>query len=329
MLKALRVPVLFLATACSVIAQERTPPAATQPRPNPEASNPDRRPENAAPGRDPARPAATSPAREAGREGRNAADAREGSRDRLEAHLANCLILANQEEVALARFALEKSQDQRVKGFAQMLIDDHSKAIQELKKFAGDASIELEAAAPVTSGRETLRADSTTSPGTAPRESDRPEGAPENESRRGARPDLTQGRGMGMGSELLMIARDAHQECLRLQKEELGKKSGVEFDKGFVGSQIGAHLGMQAMLTATERHTSGEFQALLQKAQQTTMQHKQHAEQLMAQIKDVEGPRSGQAPGASRPGSAPATPAQPRTNPPADAPPARSEARPQ
>jgi hypothetical protein len=104
----------------------------------------------------------------------------------------------------------------------------------------------------------------------------------------------------GLIDQLQQIEEEAAEECLRLTKEELGKHQGAEFDKAFLGTQIGMHLGMLARLKASEKAVSGEFQALVQDAQKKTMEHKQHLEQVMGQLKS------------EKPGDAPA--AQPRTS---------------
>lgn len=50
---------------------------------------------------------------------------------------------ANMAEVELGKLALDKAMSDSVKKFAQMMVDDHSKALDELKGFAGPKNITL------------------------------------------------------------------------------------------------------------------------------------------------------------------------------------------
>jgi putative membrane protein len=50
---------------------------------------------------------------------------------------------ANLAEVASGQLALEKSQNDQVKQFAQMMVDDHSKALKEVEQLAQDKNVKL------------------------------------------------------------------------------------------------------------------------------------------------------------------------------------------
>jgi uncharacterized protein (DUF305 family) len=62
--------------------------------------------------------------------------ARPGAAD-SDAVLATWLVVANNNEVALARLALQKAQSNEVKQFAQKMIDEHGQFTQKLQPFAG------------------------------------------------------------------------------------------------------------------------------------------------------------------------------------------------
>jgi hypothetical protein len=77
-----------------------------------------------------------------------------------------------------------------------------------------------------------------------------------------------------------------------LNKEELGKYKGSEFDQAFVGSQLGAHIGMLAHLKALEGESSAELNAVVTKMESTTKEHKLHLEKLMSHLqKEAHGSR--------------------------------------
>jgi len=61
----------------------------------------------------------------------------ETMQQQLDSDIAECLILENQNEVALAKLAASKTQNDDVKKFADMLEKDHSQMISKLQKFAG------------------------------------------------------------------------------------------------------------------------------------------------------------------------------------------------
>lgn len=59
----------------------------------------------------------------------------------MDAHLAACLLLGSQQEIALSKFALQHAKNEQVKQFAQQMIADHSKGVAELQKFVGPQAI--------------------------------------------------------------------------------------------------------------------------------------------------------------------------------------------
>lgn len=56
------------------------------------------------------------------------------------------LAIANMVEVETGKLALEKAQDPKVKEFAQHMVDDHGKMLEELKQLAQAKSVELPSA---------------------------------------------------------------------------------------------------------------------------------------------------------------------------------------
>jgi predicted outer membrane protein len=196
------------------------------------------------------------------------------TQQQLDAHLANCLVLGNQEEIALCRYALERIDDEKVKELAQKMIDDHEKFVTQLRRYASkDKSFELRTG---SKGKETIRRvggtdedrpDKTTRPAT---------GAP------GA---TTAARPAGdVAARMFAIAQETAEECLKLTQECLSQYEGKEFDQAFLGQQVGAHIGMQAKMKVAEGHVSPEFKELLRTGQKTAKEHKQHAEKLMGKV---------------------------------------------
>jgi predicted outer membrane protein len=75
-------------------------------------------------------------------------------------------------------------------------------------------------------------------------------------------------------------------ECLKLTQKELSQYQGAEFDKAFVGQQLGAHLGMLAQLRGSKSFASPELQKVIDEGEKMTTMHMDAAKKLMDQIKD-------------------------------------------
>ena len=171
----------------------------------------------------------------------------QASAQAIDGQLAACLILGNEEEIALGKFAIQRASTDKVKKFAQMMVDQHTQAASQLKQFAPQgASLQLS-----ESGGNPAR----------------------NERAANASDQI--------GQQMLAIMRDAKQECLNLTQKELGQKRGEEFDHAYIGQQMGGHIQMIAALTAFEKHTSPELQRVVAEQKKTAEQHLDHLKQLV------------------------------------------------
>jgi len=196
--------------------------------------------------------------RQPGRRGNRAA---QSGGDRFESHVADCFILSNQEEIALLKFGVERTKSDKVKDLAQSMIKDHEKALSELREFASSQ----QEGAEVTANQAESRDVATREARKVPADGDA----------------QAQGGQNNMQAKMHRMAKKAHDECLALNKEELSKYEGHEFDQAFLGQQLGAHIGMLAKLKAAQEETSGELSQWTSKAQETTRKHKDHLNKLM------------------------------------------------
>jgi predicted outer membrane protein len=177
------------------------------------------------------------------------------SHQKLDDHIAACLTLANQNEIALAKVAQEKATHAEVKSFAQQIEQDHTKFMSQVAKFGGNEF----------RNRDTAR-----------KEGDRDDST--------ARADQEKARTGQAGSQdqvQMQIKRELADECLASTKRELGQKSGQEFDDCFVGMQIAAHMQMVDELKVLQRHASPELAAVLKEGHTTAQTHLDHAKKLM------------------------------------------------
>lgn len=203
-------------------------------------------------------------------------------RDHLNAALAGMVLLGNNEEVALGEFAHQKAQNEKVKQFAQMMIEHHGKYGEQLAKYAPEraneklhagwsndahnkSAGELKSESKATERAEATKDDQSTSD----------------------RERYARGFNAGdsrQGGPMLEINREAVEGCLALTTEEMGRHSGAEFDKCYIGQQIGAHIGMLAKLKTFEQHTQGDLQKVFRDGAAETQKHLDQARAIMKEL---------------------------------------------
>lgn len=208
----------------------------------------------------------------------------------LNREIAVWILLGNEEEVALGQFAESRAQHPEVKKFAQQMVEHHRQVIQKVQQAAPetvDHNLQLKSTTNPRGAASTTPLSETAGVRTASAETP-VAGQPADHNQQG-----------------VQLAQAIKQECLNLTEQELAQKQGVEFDKAYIGQQIGAHMGMLAQLRGSRQFASGELKPLIDEGEKMTQQHLDQAKQLMAQLKDKQG--------ASTPPTAqrPASPAQP------------------
>ena len=185
------------------------------------------------------------------------------------------LALANDAEIQLARFALEHTDQPQVKQFAQRMIDDHTRSLEQLRKFMPA----LGTPQPVTTEGE--QPVTTEAPGATDQ-----------------RPDRTKlrERAQRHHGPMLKFAREACSHELELTKEMLGKLEGQDFDMGYLSQQTVVHTQMLAMLKTMQGHGSADFQQFVEESLTTVQEHRDQACKLADQLAEKEGSRSGARP---------------------------------
>lgn len=191
--------------------------------------------------------------------------------------LATCLAISNQEEIAIAQFAQDKAQNNDVKSFAQTLAQDHRNFLNKLKKWAPEAARdgyldEGNRNVNRTSGQSAVQQvkDEITEakPATVGQEVAADEVNPDQIGHL----DITQ------------LHRELAEECIRHAKMEMNQKEGKEFDRCFVGHQIGKHAEMKVKLIVFERHATGDLKQVIADGIEVTERHKRRAEELLKQL---------------------------------------------
>jgi len=222
--------------------------------------------------------------------------------------LAGCLLGQNKAEVELSQIALQKSENAEVKQFAQKMIDDHQKMIEQLQPLAAMHSGANRATSTILGGTseaqgrseatEGRTSDTTALPGSSGASQTIPPSGtsaaipPVSATAEAA--TATTG-GNGAVHQLMQIDRQINERCLQMAKEELQQKSGAEFDKCYVGNAIGMHGHALAALDVIGKQTQGTLAQVAQQAQPTVQQHFDQAKQLMKQLEGQAGATATQA----------------------------------
>jgi len=177
--------------------------------------------------------------------------------------IAKCLMIGNQEEIALAKLAVSHAENPKVKQLAEMMIKDHQKCLSELKAFGGDA---VALKAPAT--------DSASAPAQAAAAAN---GDTRIKTLRTAARDVE-------GLNFLDLKRQMAEKGLQSAEKQWNAHRGPEGDKCFVGTQIVMHQQMLDAQEVLKQHASPKLQAEIDKSIEGTTAHLKHAEELMQEL---------------------------------------------
>ncbi len=221
-----------------------------------------------------------------------------GANQVVDRYLAACALAHNESEVQLSEIAQKKAENPDVKQFAQQMIQDHRKLIEQLQPLAGmhgdtgrtatgttETRSETTASPSSPAGSETTQASGTTA------------GAPSIGTTTDPAGGVATAGAMAGGAvhQLMQIDRQINEKCTQAAKDELQQKSGAEFDKCYVGMAIGAHAHALAALEVIGQQTNGQLAQIAQQAQPTVRQHLERAKELMKQLEGHEGASASQA----------------------------------
>lgn len=191
--------------------------------------------------------------------------------------LATCIMIANNNEIALAEHAQAKLQNPEAKQFAQMMIKDHGEFGRKLQKFS---------AVTPGDGDGGRRAGDATGDGKSTGHTGQTGEKPAGERPAGEHPtgrDAADASGMRHTAGVLdhaALAQELGRKHLESAKKMLDEKQGAEFDQCYIGMQIGAHACVLDELEVYANHASPELRAVFTEAQQTVRAHLDRAKQI-------------------------------------------------
>ena len=166
--------------------------------------------------------------------------------------VADMVAIGNHGEIQLSKFAEGRTKSDDVRKFAQQMVEDHTKFLQQLHGFTNE------------------QADDSA------------------DHRNRGQADAAGAAGRGghsiSASHLIQVKRQISQQCLANAERELEEKHGSEFDKCYLGMQLGMHAEMLAALQVVKAQVSEELRPILEKGLHVTEEHLQHAKQLMRQV---------------------------------------------
>lgn len=207
--------------------------------------------------------------------------------------LAADVKLANEFEAQLSQWGQQQAESEEVKQYAQQMVRAHQQLNQELAQAVPSVrQASLEAAGQQEQFGQQARQGQQERFGQQEPMAQREESPIEDLAQQTREQERQAGQdvyGMAAGADsgldqLTQIHAEVYQNMLQQQKQALQEKSGAEFDKAFMGCQIGAHQAMLAKLQAYQNHVSPQAQQVLQQAEQETQQHLQEAKQIMRQL---------------------------------------------
>jgi predicted outer membrane protein len=191
---------------------------------------------------------------------------------------AEGMMQMSQSEIQLANFALQHTQNEEVRRFAQTLIKDHVDLNKQLERFASEEVRSRwgsesrapagESAAPGPNARAPqLGAETAAQPATAP----------------GTQP----GRGNEAGStpgSLIQVRQDISDQVVASIERELSQYQGADFDRAFLGQQFWGHVVFVASATAGGKHVSGELKQVVDQGAKTAEKHLEDCRKLIRDL---------------------------------------------
>jgi predicted outer membrane protein len=195
-----------------------------------------------------------------------------------DAELAACLLVDNQNEIALSQLATQRAQSEDVKRFAQQMIQEHQQLGQTLEQFAGRGSQTSQAT------QQSNPSQNAALPRDAGQIAQRPsQGTLAQADRPGQGANITSFKldtSRDGGLNLVSLKQELGAQCLQSARQELDQKQGSEFDMCFMGMQIAGHMKVIDELKVAQNHASPEFRSKLSDAQKTAEGHLDHAKQI-------------------------------------------------
>jgi len=208
---------------------------------------------------------------------------------KLEQLVAAKLLIANKGVVELSKMAVENANDDKVKQFAQTLVQEHESLCRDIEKLQAlkgfskqDNDSQANQSTADRSATNQTRLNEPDQPG-EPKQPGQP-GQQANVQGKNAQAGKWANNNQGLVGKLEMIADKACKKHLEMAKEMLKENEGENFDMAFVGMQIASHTQAVAELNALQGVGSKEMQDVVKKAEESTSKHLKQAKDLAEEL---------------------------------------------
>ena len=176
--------------------------------------------------------------------------------------IATCLAITNGEEVALAKLAISKAENSKVRDFAEKMVKDHSEMLSKLERLGGHSGVmegQHKDRNAASQPRLTENAQTSAAGGAQPRTS-------------------------ASGLDFISIKRQIAQQCLASAEKAWQDKKPADAEMCYVGQQLVMHQQMIDAAQVLREHASSELKEVIDKGIETAQSHKKHAEQLIEEL---------------------------------------------
>lgn len=179
---------------------------------------------------------------------------------------ARCLLLGNQEQVILGKFAADKAQTSEVKAFAESMVKRHTKCIAKLQPLAPGAIATEDLEKQAYAIQERMKASNESMPASS---------ATDESMRRSATMDDQ--HPMHMISEM---QRRMAENCIALTETELSQCDKDNFDRAYINQQIFSHVATLAKLVTMAPYASAELKPIIESEEKAVRSHLDEAKKI-------------------------------------------------
>jgi predicted outer membrane protein len=222
------------------------------------------------------------------------ADPRAGGDRGQESHIdqmvANQLLEMSKGEVELANFALQHTQNDQVKQFAQQMIEDHTNFNNQLAKFASPELSQNQKGAgnlPQPGNTPGGAAPRTAQPGNPPQPgatAAQPGQPPNPNERNPANPGERGNETAAGGDKAVQLCEDIGQQIGSGITKELNQYQGSDFDRAYTGQQFWDHVIFIGLAKGAEKHVSPDLQQVISQGASTAEKHLEHCRKLIRDL---------------------------------------------
>jgi len=169
-------------------------------------------------------------------------------REEITAQLASWLALSHQSQIELGQLASERTQRASVDELADKMVEHHTQMLKELQQFLPEVEVEERTETELPAEKHEIA-----------------------EQQHGV---------------LLEVGRKTGQFRLALTKQLLEKYEGQDFDMGYLGQQLIAHVGVLSTMEAMKQYGTDEFQQVVAAQREKIKDHIREIHELSRKLED-------------------------------------------